>query len=120
MQIGTQIVLLNNATTTLYTPWFPKMADNGVFAYEVIASYLGSSGGNVSVAVYTKNREDQGGGTSAGTLSDTIATGFKEKAITGLKELVRLEITVTPGTSITGPAGVIYRILPPTWYNTAV
>ena len=29
-------------------------------------------------------------------------------------------ITLTPGTGVTGPDGVCYRFLPPTWYDKAV
>ena len=39
---------------------------------------------------------------------------------TNLKQLVHFKITLTPGTGVTGPDGVCYRFLPPTWYDKAV
>lgn len=120
MQIGTQIVALGNNATTFYTPWFPKQGDNAVFAFELISSYYGASGGSFACTAYTKNREDLGSDGTATIISSTITTGFYQGVCTDLKELVRFKITVTPGSSITGAVGATYRFLPPTWYDTAI
>jgi hypothetical protein len=103
------------------TGWFQKGADNAVFTYEIIHQNLGSSPGAFTVTGYTKNREDAGSeGTSFSSFTQLGSTGFYEKVVTNLKQLVRFKITLTPGSSPAGPEGVCYRFLPPTWYDTAV
>ena len=124
MHIGTLLMTLGGeeGAEEYYTPWFPKGADNAVFTYEIIRQNFGS-GGSIQVDVFTKNREDIGSnGTSKGTISTNFAgTTFYEHTVTDLRELVRFKITLTPGSSKpTGQEGVVYRILPPTWYDKAV
>ena len=46
--------------------------------------------------------------------------GLLHDLLTGQDELVRFRITLTPGTDPTGPEGVCYRFLPPTWYDKAI
>lgn len=120
MNIGTQLMVIGTGAKSYDTPWFDKGADNAYFTYEIIHQNFGS-GGSISVTVYTKNREDAGS-ESATTFSFTQigSTAFYHAACTNLKQLVRFKITVTPGSSPTGPEGVCYRILPPTWYDKAV
>lgn len=123
MHIGTLLMTLGGESTEeYYTPWFPKGADNAVFTYEIIRQNFGS-GGQIKIDVFTKNREDIGSnGTSKGTIGTNFSgTTFYEQAFTDLRELVRFKITLTPGSSKpTGQEGVVYRILPPTWYDKAV
>ena len=114
MWMNTQIIALDTASNTYYTPWFPRGADNGVFMMQRIQSTLGTT---FSVTVWTKNREDEGSeGTSAGTFT-TLSGTFEEVKCTGLKELVRFRI-VTRASAV--GQGAIFRFLPPTWYDTAV
>ena len=113
MYIGDLIpASVGQGSTTLFTPWLPRQADNAVFSYEVIDSMGGTS---LTVQVYHKNREDPGEGTPIDgvgspdwTASGSIYTG----TFNGLKEIVRFAVT----TNASG-LGVCYRILPPTWYN---
>lgn len=113
-------MVIGTSAKSYDTPWFPKGADNAVFTYEIIHQNFGSGGG-ITVTVYTKNREDAGSeGTSFTSFSQLGSTGLFEKSCANLKQLVRLKITVTPGSSPTGPEGACYRILPPTWFDTAV
>jgi len=122
MNIGTQLMVIGTVAKSYDTPWFPKGADNAYFTYEIIHQNFGS-GGSISVTVYTKNREDAGSeSVTPFTFSFTQigSTAFYHAACANLKQLVRFKITVTPGTSPTGPEGVVYRFLPPTWYDKAV
>lgn len=116
MWMNTQIVALDTAANSYYTPWFPKGADNGVFMMEKLLDTI--SGTAVTVTVWTKNREDEG--SAPGSLVGTFATlsgAFLEAICTGLKDLVRFRINFTAAS--TGQ-GVIFRFLGPTWYDTAV
>ena len=68
--------------------------------------------------VFTKNREDEGSapGSAVGAFT-TLSGAFLEANCTGLKDLVRFAITFEAGAA---GEGVIYRFLPPTWYDTAI
>jgi hypothetical protein len=70
------------------------------------------------VKVFTKNREDEGSepGTGAGTFTSLVGN-FYEASCANLLELVRFRITFTASAA---GQGVIFRFLPPTWYDTAV
>lgn len=120
MNIGTQLMVIGSGAKTYYTPWFPKGADNAHFTYEIIHQNLGTTGGSVTITVYTKNLEDGGIEGTSFSFSQLGTTGFYEAPCTNLKQLVRFKITVTPGTGTSDPQGVCYRILPPTWYDKAV
>lgn len=116
MHIGTSLMAMGStAARTYYTPWFPRGAENGVFTYEVIQALAGA--GTFSVTALHKNREDQGAeGTSlvaSAAFSQIGTSGIYHGVATGIKELVRFKLVVTPvGVS----DGVVYRFLPPTWY----
>ncbi|MFN6146388.1 MAG: hypothetical protein ACK5AL_08520 [Planctomycetota bacterium] len=119
MNIGTQLMVIGTGAKSYDTPWFPKGADNAYFTYEIIHQNFGS-GGSISVTAYTKNREDAGSEGTSFSFTQIGSTAFWHAPCTNWKQLVRFKITVTPGTSPTGPEGVCYRILPPTWYDKAV
>lgn len=126
MNIGTLLVTLAPASAEVYfTPWFPKGADNAYFTYEIIRKNLGTGTptGSFTVEVYTKNREDAGSqGTSvSGSWTQLTGTDFHEFKAENLRQLVRFKITLQGGQNApTGQQGVVYRILPPTWYDKAV
>ena len=109
MQIGE--VLTSGMSTR--TPWFDRPADNAVFTYEIISN---SGSGTIDVNVLHKNYEETGDGTDTSVTWSpaTSAVGFHTGTVTGLREQVRFEIAVTGD-----GASVLYRILPPTAYNTA-
>jgi hypothetical protein len=127
MNIGTLLMTFGSTAHEYYTPWFPKGADNAYFTYEIIRQNFGTGGSpGFTVEVFTKNREDvgsQGDPNTAVTGSWTNLTGtiFYEFKAESLKQLVRFKITVKGGTTPpAGQEGVVYRILPPTWYDKAV
>lgn len=115
-EYSAQIVALNTSAATYYTPWFPKAADNAIFTMEKILDTI--SGTAVAVTVYTKNREDEGSapGSLVATFS-TLSGNILEAKCTGLKDMVRFRITFTAASA---GQGLIYRFLPPTWYDMAV
>jgi hypothetical protein len=120
MNIGTQLMVIGTGARSYFTPWFPKGADNAYFTYEVIHQNFGSGGG-LSVTVYTKNREDPGSESATTfSFSQIGSTAFHHAACANLKDLVRLKVTVTPGTGATGAEGACYRFLPPNFYDKAV
>jgi len=117
MWMLTQIVALDTSAKSYLTPWFPKGADNGVFTMEKPQDTI--AGTAVQVKVYTKNREDEGSKpwATVGTFTAVSGTSFLEVNCSQLKDLVRFEITFTANAV---GQGLIYRFLPPTWYDTAV
>ena len=125
MNIGTLLITLAPGSAQEYfTPWFPKGADNAVFTYEIIRQNFGTGGTpGFTVAVYTKNLEDVGsqGTAVSGSWTQLSPADFYEFKATNLRQLVRFKITLTGSTlGLTGQEGVVYRILPPTWYDKAV
>jgi hypothetical protein len=121
MHIGTQLMVIGTGARTYYTPWLPKGADNAVFIYELVQKSLtGSPASTFTVTGYTKNREDAGSEGTSFSFSNMSGSDFWKTEPTNLKQLVRFKITLTPGTGVTGPDGVCYRFLPPTWYDKAV
>jgi hypothetical protein len=117
MWMNTQIVALDTSAQTYFTPWMPKGADNGVFTMEKTLDTI--TGTAVAVRVFTKYREDEGSspGSAAGTFAALESTNFLEANCASLKDLVRFEIKFTAASA---GQGVVYRFLPPTWYDTAV
>lgn len=126
MNIGTLLVTLASESAEVYfTPWFPKGADNAYFTYELIRKNLGTGTplGAFTVEVYTKNREDAGSQGTSVSGSWTLLTGtdFYEFKAENLRQLVRFKVTLQGGhTPPAGQEGVVYRFLPPTWYDKAV
>mgnify|MGYP001262210476 CR=1 FL=1 len=125
MHIGTQLMTFGTSSQEYFTPWFPRGADNALFTYEIIRKNLGTGSptGAFTVAVYTKNREDVGsqGTAVSGGWGQYTGTDFYEFRAENLRELVRFKVTLQGGgTPPTGQEGVVYRFLPPTWYDKAV
>lgn len=113
MWMNTQIVTPAATAYTYYTPWFPRGADNGVFALEMLESTVGNGW---TATVVHKNREDEGSApATAGTFA-SLSGNFYEVNCTGLKELLRYQIQVS---SREINEGVVFRFLAPTWYSTA-
>lgn len=116
MHIGHTIVQ-GSSSTDLFSPWFPREADNAVFTYEQIK--LESS--SFTVEVWHKNTEDLGDGTQlTGTFTaDSTFSNIYYHTFEGLKELVRFRYELNSGDwEVGGPCFVIYRMLAPTWFNT--
>lgn len=115
MWMNTQIVALDTNANIYYSPWLPRGADNAVFMAEILKDTFGSS--PLEITVYTKNAEDEGSGAMAVATLMSLTGGFVEANVTGLKELFRFGMQFKAGAA---GQGAEFRILPPTWYDTAV
>jgi hypothetical protein len=89
-----------------------------VFTYEIIANPESMT---LTVTVVTKNYEETGNGTThTVTWSPaSSAVGFHTAPATALKEQVRFKLEVTGTPPEGGFPSILYRILPPTWFNDA-
>ena len=115
MHIGHFMVSTNGGTTTLFGPWFPREADNAIFSYERIK--LEGTNAQFDVSVYHKNVDEIGDGADTGASFSLRSNNvYTSAAVTGLKELVRLQYKLHQGISELNVA--IYRMLGTTWYNT--
>jgi hypothetical protein len=112
---GHWIHAANGGTTTLYSPWFPRGGDEGVFTYELMVS---EGGGTFSVDVLDKNTEDTGDGVSASaSFSQVGSTDFHtSEPVPKLEELVRFKYVLTTESA---DATVLFRMLAPTWFSQA-
>jgi hypothetical protein len=108
--IGEWILCDGSTQVELWTPWFTRAATNAVFTYEEIV-VVGSV--TLSVAVFHRNSDEVGNGSSAGS-SWTTAGQFSYANVTNLKEMVRFKVILTPEF---GAGAVCFRFLPPTWYD---
>jgi len=115
MIIGQTIFAENGTPRAYFTPWFPRVSDNGVFAYE----FVHNLGGSLAATVYHKDREDPGSspGSPSGSFAQLGGTDFYQANCTALKELVRFKFTLTSANGSTALA--LFRVLTPTWYATA-
>lgn len=120
------IQMQGTTATDIYSPWFPRGGDYGLFTLEVAA--IGGAGTpTLAVALYHKNASDTGNGDLATTLSfSRTATGrttvdFSNGAgssptFGGFEELVRYKFTLSGGSAnITSWA--TFRMLAPVWYD---
>lgn len=108
MHIGYYIPATENGH---FTNWMPRGGDNAVFTFETIDA----TNVTVSIDVYHKDLEEEGPGTSAGSINTAIGTSrFKEGLRSGLKELVRYRVSCTVvdgggGCSISYPTAELVR-----------
>ena len=123
------IQMQGTTSTVLYSPWFPRGGDYGIFTLELVG--VGGSGTpTLTIALLHKNASDPGDGdpaatgsgstisrTTAGRTSLDLAAGTGgTSAMVGFKELVRYQFTISGGaTNITSWA--TFRMLAPVWYD---
>lgn len=115
--------------TDLFSPWFPRGGDYGIFTMEMTSK--GASAGTLTLTarLYHKNAAETGDGTevpgaiSSLALSSTGRTFFDYKNgggttpfFQGFKELVRYKFSLT-GSGTTNTSWVTFRMLPVTWYD---
>jgi len=105
----------NGSERVYYTPWLPRLADNALFSYEVVGE---DAADMILVEVFHKDAEDPGSapGSPSGSFAQLGSTGVYQASVSGLKELVRLSVSVRD----TGPSDTVaFRLLPPTWLSKA-
>lgn len=107
MYIG-QMILKDQS---VYTPWFPRQADNAIFTWEIIQQFVGT---DVDVMVYARNTDESGAGDDISPVSWGTDGSLRFHTFTGLKELVRFKVTGTGGS-----VAALYRFLTPTWFDDA-
>jgi hypothetical protein len=118
-----QTIQMQGATATdLYSPWFPRGGDYGLFTLEVAKMSSTNAALTMSVQMLHKNSDDTGDGTAVGSAftrlgSNYVATPRVTSDITaGFKELVRFKFTL----SYSGGSGTnwaTFRTMQPVWYD---
>ena len=101
---------------TLWSPWFPRAADDAIFTYEEMVN----DGGTLVVKVFGKDTEEPGDGTevTGSSFSQISGTNFyKTAVVAGMPELVRFRYELTRDEA--DPASVLFRMLSPTWFDQA-
>lgn len=99
-----------NAGDTVYSPWFPKQAENCVFWADLIDK-TGSP--TLTISVLNKTENATGDGTLNASFTAMTNAGIAQKGVTGLLQLVRFKYAVT------GTGTVVFRMLTPVWYDGA-
>lgn len=109
--------------STVYSPWMGRGGDALTATLELVAT----SGGTVTVEVYTKNSDatsnyDGANAVTSGTIELSLSSPDRQSKdwnpqdptnTVGIKELVRYKIAVT-GTS---GSWALFRMLAPVWYD---
>ena len=111
-----QMLISNGTGYAVYSPWFPRGGDNLRATLEVV-NRVGTA--TVTVRVFTKNAEDVGDGSEAGS-SLSISGGAAGRSVAEwagvTKQLVRYKFTVGG----TDGNWTIFRMLAPVWFDSVV
>lgn len=118
------IQMQGTTSTVLYSPWFPRGGDYGLFTLEVTG--LGGSV-TLAVALYSKNTSEAGDPaspvttltfqlTTATRTTVDFANGSGSPTFGGFKELVRYKYTLSGGAS-NSTSWATFRMLSPVWYD---
>ena len=129
------IQMQGTTSTDLYSPWFPRGGDYGLFTLEVAAIKSGDGNGTVTLkaVLFQKNASETGDGTVAaggasGEISRTSAQGAGRPSVDysnglgtsptfgGFEELVRYKFTLS-GSGTGGTSWATFRMLAPVWYD---
>lgn len=118
MIIGETIVAVDTGAqnaTTVYTPWIAGWGNSAIFSFEILQ--MGGAVNQFSVEIFTKNSEDADPGTQKGSTNSQTAPGtYSITDATGLLELVRMKITLTPrANGNLNTAFAHFRPLNPSW-----
>ena len=112
MHSGQWLITVGTTAIKVFSPWFPRAADNSIFTYELIFSNGGSA---LTVKVASKSTETTGDGaivTPAVAWARIGTTSFYKAEYHDLNELLRFQFEASEGS-------LLYRMLPPTWFNKA-
>jgi hypothetical protein len=119
-----QTIQMQGATSTdLYSPWFPRGGDYGLFTLEAIKMSTTSSALVLTVQMVSKNTSEPGDGANVGSSfnrdGSQIATTPRitsDVTTTGFEELVRYKFTLS-NASGSGTNWAVFRMLAPVWYD---
>ncbi len=112
-------------STVLYSPWFSRGGDYGIFTLEVIKMSDSSSAFTLKVELVHKNSSDTGDGGSPISGSDFSIAGnastwrVSKDVTAGFKELVRYKFTLstTGSPASTTTLWATFRMLAAVWYD---
>lgn len=108
-----QLIVTDANAPEVFSPWFPRQADNAVFTLEIVAKQ-GST--KLTVQLFTKTTDDAGDGGAVASPTDVGSVGRTALPQEGeMQTLVRYRYTASAGS-----AGdwILFRLLPPVWYDT--
>lgn len=122
------IQMQGTTATTLYSPWFPRGGDFGLFTIE--ATSMGGTSLTLTAVLVHKNASDPGDGAPVdGNITDLKRSAVGRETIDfyngrvnsgtpfgGFKELVRYKFTLSGGATST-TSWATFRMLPTTWYD---
>jgi len=118
-----QTIQMQGATATeLYSPWFPRGGDYGLFTLEVVKMSETGSSLVLSVQMFHKNSDEPGNGLDVGsafTRDGSQVTGsprVTSDITAGFEELVRYKFTLSR-TGGSGTNWAVFRMLAPIWYD---
>lgn len=99
------------------TVWIPRGGDHLRQAVESVAN----SESQLTIELWHKNRDEAGNGTlySGPSIYFSDNTGIETAEWTGLKELIRFQLTLSPlGESSTRGGWILFRFLQPVWFES--
>lgn len=104
------------STIDVYGVWIPRRGDNVRFPVEVVAN----SGVFLTATLFQKSYAETGNGTSAGvSVTFDQSTGRQTMELLGAKELVRVKLSLDPGSDLSGSqiGLTLFRFLQPVWFE---
>ena len=116
------IQMQGTTSTDLFSPWFSRGGDYGLFTLEVIKMSTTSADLILTVQMVQKNTSVTGNGTNVGSSfnrngSHIASTPRITSDITaGFEELVRYKFTLS-NASGSGTNWAVFRMLSPMWYD---
>lgn len=119
-----QTIQMNgNTSTVLYSPWFPRGGDYGLFTLEVAAmSSTSSTTLSLAVQLVQKNSDLPGDGANVGSAfsrAGNVWSGtprLTSDITAGFEELVRYKFTLSDASG-SGTSWATFRMLAPVWYD---
>ncbi|MCC6268873.1 MAG: hypothetical protein IT300_14995, partial [Dehalococcoidia bacterium] len=110
----------DTTATTVYSPWFPRGGDYGIFTLELVSMSSTSANLSLSVQLVSKNTSETGDGANVGSAisrTGSNGAGRSQGDITaGFEELVRYKFTLQLSTG-SGVNWAVFRMLAPVWYD---
>ena len=110
----------DNAATTVFSPWFPRGGDYGIFTLELVSISSNSANLSLAVQLVNKNSSETGNGDNIGsaiTRTGSNGAGRSQGDITaGFEELVRYKFTLQLSSG-SGTNWAVFRMLAPVWYD---
>jgi hypothetical protein len=102
---------------TVFTPWMSRQADNAVFTFEMIDD---PDSATLTVTLFQKKTEEYGNPSSGTGMNTMDSDGdISTNIVSGMKEMFRFSFAVENPGDVSAGTGVVFRMLPATWYDEA-